>query len=204
MKRVHGFVAVALALTTFALPSRAETGVSLQADDAGREAATTACADHNAYGPVEKAEAVSDGVGDWLVWVQDRDGDLWICNASSAGAVYANALLQGDLLNGVGGDFVVGTAPARDGADPADQAAKLCAAVGDVIEDMDIVATVADGMGDFLVWLKNADDALWMCNASGDSKLYALEKVGAPLGSEASEGDSETIGTVETPGSLRI
>ena len=53
----------------------------------------------------------------------------------------------------------------------------LIMAIGAYIEDMTIVATVEDGMGDYLVWLKNANEELWLCNASGDAKLYSFEPV---------------------------
>ena len=32
-----------------------------------------------------------------------------------------------------------------------------------------------------MTWLKNADDQLWVCNASGDAKLYDFETVDLPL-----------------------
>ena len=34
-------------------------------------------------------------------------------------------------------------------------------AVAEQVEDMEIVATVEDGMGDYLVWLQNDDEGLW-------------------------------------------
>jgi hypothetical protein len=56
------------------------------------------------------------------------------------------------------------------------------------MEDLEIVATVDDALGDYLVWLQNGDDAYWMCNASADAKLYSFEPVQYPLdGSEASD-----------------
>jgi hypothetical protein len=36
-------------------------------------------------------------------------------------------------------------------------------------------------MGDYLVWLKNAEEELWVCNASGDAKLYSFEPVDMPV-----------------------
>jgi hypothetical protein len=49
------------------------------------------------------------------------------------------------------------------------------------MEDLEIVATVDDAMGDYLVWLKNGEDSYWMCNASSDAKLYTFEAVQYPL-----------------------
>ena len=53
---------------------------------AGREEAAEACQAINEYGPAEMVETVEDGLGDWLVWVKDKDGDLWMCNANADGA----------------------------------------------------------------------------------------------------------------------
>jgi hypothetical protein len=36
-------------------------------------------------------------------------------------------------------------------------------------------------MGDYLVWLKNAEEELWVCNASADAKLYSFEPVDMPV-----------------------
>jgi hypothetical protein len=36
-------------------------------------------------------------------------------------------------------------------------------------------------MGDYLVWLKNANEELWVCNASADAKLYGFEPVDMPV-----------------------
>ena len=58
--------------------------------------------DRNEYKPAKLSEAVEDGLGDWIVWVEDTDGDLWLCNANATGDVYANVFLEGDLLGGEG------------------------------------------------------------------------------------------------------
>jgi len=155
--------------------------------DPGMAKAVSACTALNGYAPVETAATVPDGMGDWLVWLKDKDGDVWLCNASSAGAVFANTMMQGDLLAGDGGTLV-NVQPASSSTNarplrqnPADTAAALCAAVGSYIEDMQIVATVEDGLGDYLVWLQNGDEAYWLCNASADTKLYDFEPVDTPL-----------------------
>ena len=116
----------------------------------------------------------------------DKDDDLWLCNANEEGAVYANVLLEGDLLAGEGGELVVDQSGRIAG--PAERAERLCAAVGSYMEDLEIVATVDDAMGDYLVWLKNSNDAYWMCNASADAKLYTFEAVQYPV-DEAIEAD---------------
>src|SRR5690606_10462516 len=117
--------------------------------------------DLNSYKPAKLVDAVEDGLTDWIVWVEDRDGDLWLCNANEEGAVYANVYIEGDLLGGKG----FSNYESSDGAGPASRAEQLCAAVGALIDDLTIVATVDDALGDYLVWLQNADGAYWMCNA---------------------------------------
>ncbi len=173
--------AIGLALVLAAPASAGQINVN-----AGPKAtATNACTSFNEYGPTEVVDVVEDGLGDWLVWVKDKDGDLWMCNANEEGAVYANVLMEGDLLDGEGVDLISNrqTGERRSGGShgPAATAEAVCAAVGNVIEDMEIVATVSDGLGDYLVWLQNADEELWMCNASGDAQLYTFDPVDMPL-----------------------
>jgi len=103
-----------------------------------------------------------------------------MCNASSEGAVYANVFIQGDLLGGAGSELV-GYQTANNNSNASAPAENLCWVVGNAIEDMRVVATVNDGLGDFLVWLANDNDELWMCNASSDARLYSLEPVDFPL-----------------------
>ena len=150
---------------------------------AGAKAAISACLDVNEYLPAEAIEVVQDGLGDWLVWIEDRDTDLWMCNASEDGAVYANVMLEGDLLEGNGFDLInyseTGGRGLRLG--PAATAEFLCSAIGNTIENMEIVETVDDGLGDYLVWLENDAEDLWVCNASADAKLYVFEPVDYPL-----------------------
>jgi hypothetical protein len=162
--------------------------------ETGAATAVAACQTFNTAGPVELVGAVEDGLGDFVVWSKDANGDLWLCNANSEGAVFVNTKIVGDLISGDGAALIGFQAASNSGrnlipqANPADVATALCAAVGGYIEDMQVVATVEDGLGDYLVWLKNADEALWMCNASADAKLYDFEPVDLPLnGVEAAE-----------------
>jgi hypothetical protein len=60
-------------------------------------------------------------------------------------------------------------------------AASVCAAVGNYIEPVEIVVTVEDGLGDYVTWLKNANEELWLCNSSGDAKVYDFEAIDLPL-----------------------
>jgi hypothetical protein len=149
----------------------------------GRQAASEACLSFNQYGPGQVVQAAGDGLGDWIVWVRDKDNDLWLCNASSDGNVFANALVRGDLLNGRGGQAVALTpvTNARSIAAGAETAARLCAAAGRKVEATKVVATVEDGTGDYIVWLAASDQSYWLCNASADAKLYVFERVLSPL-----------------------
>ena len=167
----------AVALWTLAAAPAAEASEDWQPK--GHDSAVAACIAFNGYKPAELVEAVEDGLGDWIVWVRDKDQDLWLCNANENGDVYANVLLNGDMLSGEGTELV--TAEGDGHAGPAEKAERLCAAVGSYMEDLEIVATVDDAMGDYLVWLKNGEDSYWMCNASADAKLYTFEAVQYPI-----------------------
>jgi hypothetical protein len=149
----------------------------------GIEKATEACQALNTYGPVEVIKTTDDGLGDFLIWVKDKDGDLWMCNANGAGAVFTNVMMQGDLLKGDGAQLVglQTIANTTGGAAPADVAAAVCAAVANYIEPVEVVVTVEDGLGDYVTWLKNADEQLWLCNSSGDAKIYDFEAIDLPL-----------------------
>ena len=150
----------------------------------GLDKAVNACTDMNDYAPTELVESVEDGLGDRLIWLKDKDGDLWMCNASDQGAVYANVLMEGDLLDGHGAELVGEQSGARSRNvrfNPAETAEAVCSVVGNHIDDVEIIATVEDGLGDYLVWLQNANEELWVCNASAEAKLYSFEPVDMPL-----------------------
>jgi hypothetical protein len=71
--------------------------VAIEFTPDGVEKATAACQAINAYGPVEVIQTADDGLGDFLIWLKDKDGDLWMCDANGAGAVFTNVMMQGDL-----------------------------------------------------------------------------------------------------------
>ena len=181
----------AVALWTLAAPP---ASASEDWQPAGRDTAIAACIDFNGYKPAKLDAAAEDGLGDWIVWVKDKDDDLWLCNANGEGEVYANVLLNGDMLGGDGASMFTDDV---SHAGPATKAEKLCAAVGSYMEDLEIVATVDDGLGDYLVWLKNGSDAYWMCNASADAKLYSFEAVEYPLDQAAGSGEETCCATSE-------
>jgi hypothetical protein len=182
----------AVALWTLAAAPAAEASEGWQPK--GHDSAVAACINLNGYKPAELVEAVEDGLGDWFVWVKDKDEDLWLCNANENGEVYANVLLNGDLLSGDGAAVITEDV---SHAGPATKAEKLCAAVGGYMEDLEIVATVDDALGDYVVWLKNGDDSYWMCNASADSKRYSFEAVEYPLDQAAGTDDETCCATSE-------
>lgn len=148
-----------------------------------REVAVNACLERNEFGPATAVEAVADGFGDWLVWVADRDDDLWGCNADSEGRVYMNVVIVGDLLEGGGSEFLrpqASPASASDAAAGEDAARDLCVGVAALTQAVSVVTSVPDGMGDSLVWLRLADGQLWMCDASADGRLFVFQPVGSP------------------------
>jgi hypothetical protein len=177
-------------------PAAAES----EAEANARRTAVNACLQGNEFGPARLIQAVGDGFGDWLVWVKDREGDLWSCNADRDGHVYLNVVLAGDLLEGRGAEFLRSEpAPAAANAPAHHEGASrdLCVAVAGLTQAVTVLTTVPDGMGDNLVWLRLADGQLWMCNASADGKLFVFEPVGGPTH------NLEDAGTLaaEAPGS---
>jgi hypothetical protein len=202
--KVLAATAVALAI---AQPASAGQSGGFGESAVGRDTAIQACLDYNEYAPAQLVEAVDDGLGDFLVWVEDVDGDLWMCNANAEGYIYANIMMIGDLLEGEGPQMIGFTPTSTSGtrerpsfgggdgggqsggvsADPASQAEALCLAVGATVENVYLVATVEDGLGDYLVWLENDNGELWMCNASGELELYAFEPVDYPINDAVSE-----------------
>lgn len=157
-----------------------------RSDARNQEAAAAACMDFNQYAPVTVVEMVDDGLGDTLVWLEDRDGDLWMCNADADGNVYFNVFMEGDLLEGEGLELVgwqEASFPGSDQADPGLAAERLCLAVLEEFleETSTSTTTVSDGLGDYLVWLSTDEGSLWACNASADNVLYAFEEIVGPI-----------------------
>ena len=181
MTKIAVFAAAALLVGAFA--SSPSVATEPTTNPAGRQVAAEACLAFSEYGPAQVAQAAEDGLGDWLVWVRDKDNDLWLCNASSEGNVYANTLLRGDLLAGRGPQVValqpVAHTPPRLAA--AETAERLCAAAGRKVDATKVVTTVEDGTGDYVVWLAASDQSYWICNASADAKLYVFDHVLSPL-----------------------
>jgi hypothetical protein len=156
-----------------------------------QDAALGVCASVNQYAPVQPVKITEDGLGDWIVWLRDKDNDLWICNASAEGNVYANTLIKGDRLAGRGEEAIalMPVAFTPSALPEADKANRVCAAAGRKVDATRIVTTVEDGLGDYIVWLEGSDHTYWLCNASADAKLFVFENIRSPInGSAASAG----------------
>ena len=127
---------------------------------------------------MQAVKAVDDGLGDWIVWLRDKDNDLWMCNASAEGNVYANTLIKGDRLAGRGEEAIalMPVAYTPSALPAAEKAERVCAAAGRKVDATRLVTTVEDGVGDYIVWLQGSDHSYWLCNASADAKLYVFER----------------------------
>ncbi len=154
------------------------------------------CSDFNEYGPVELIGVNDDGMGDYMVWLEDVDGYLWGCNVSEDGDIYANVPMGLDLLEGEGAGLINVSA----GRNPARVVENFCAEIAE--NDVEVVASVEDGFGDYLVWLDNGDQTFTMCNASLAGELYAFETVDMPLNAPVEvveEDESVSIGRPTRP-----
>ncbi len=151
----------------------------------GQQTAAAACLSFNEYRPGQVTQVAGDGLGDWIVWVRDKDNDLWLCNASSQGNVFANSLIRGDMLHGKGEQMfaLMSVAHTLSGNPGQENAERLCTMGGHRVGATQIVATVEDGTGDYVVWLKGSDQSYWLCNASAKAELYVFEHVASALNS---------------------
>jgi hypothetical protein len=149
----------------------------------GEQAATAVWAADNEFGPARAERSVQDGLGDWIVWVRDKDNDLWLCNASAEGNVYANTLIRGDRLEGRGEEAIalMPVALTSHALPEADKAERICAVAGRKVGAANIITTVEDGLGDYVVWLKGDGETSWLCNASAKAQLYVFEPIRAPI-----------------------
>ena len=182
-------IAAAAFVTAGALSSAPSIAAELHAGISGRDAAASECLSFNKYGPAELVATAEDGLGDWIVWVRDKDEDLWMCNASADGNVYVNKLIRGDLLHGAGERVIALQPVAQTASDASDKAEQVCAAAGRKVDATRILANVFDGVGDRIVWLQGNDHSYWVCNASDEAKLYVFERVRAPINAGAAGPD---------------
>jgi hypothetical protein len=170
-----------LAVAALALdPANAETEVTTH------DAAIKACSTVNPLQPVKVLGAVDDGsgIGFSLVWLHDKQGNLWMCDADAKDAVYAYTLVSNDLLDGAGPEMI-GLHLTSDGSSdeqPQAVAEKVCAAYLD--GGGKVVASRPDGLDTdpgYIVFVKNTGGKLYLCNATGDAMVWAFDPIGDPL-----------------------
>lgn len=147
----------------------------------GHDAAFEACSAINPIRPVTLVNAVDDGsgIGFSLVWLNDKDGNLWMCDADANGNVYAYTILAGDLLEGEGPELIGLQDVAFDEEDPQAIAEQVCAAYPE--GGGMVAAVVADGLGfdpGFIVFVADSAGAYHLCNATGVAAVWAFEPVG--------------------------
>jgi len=150
------------------------------------EAAIKACSTVNPSQPVKVVNAVDDGsgIGFSLVWLNDKDGNLWLCDADADGNVYVYSILTGDLLAGAGGELI-GLQLASDGTyegEPQKIAEKVCAAY--LTDGGKVLASSPDGFESdpgFAIFVEDTKGGHFLCNATGDAMIWAFEPIGEPL-----------------------
>jgi hypothetical protein len=133
---------------------------------------------------------VPDETGDWIVWVADRGDDLWLCDANAAGDIYVWVAVYGDLLEGEGANYLAVT-PVNGPADSeAARVQTLCEAVLPPVVGATALATFADGLNDYFIWLGTPSQHYYLCNADGEGALYAFIEVGDPIYRPSAPGPS--------------
>ncbi|MGH6736623.1 MAG: hypothetical protein ACRECX_11170 [Methyloceanibacter sp.] len=177
----------ALSLAVLALaPVNAKTG------EITHEAAIEACSAINPIQPVEAIGAVEDGsgIGFSLVWLNDAEGNLWMCDADDTGAVYSYTLVKDDLLDGSGAELI-GLQLTSDGEfedNPQTVAEEVCVAY--LTDGGFVLTSASDGLTDdpgYVVFVENDAGDLFLCNATGDAMVWAFEPIGEPLSFEDGE-----------------
>ena len=154
--------------------------------ETGHEAAIKACSTVNPSQPVKVVNAVDDGsgIGFSLVWLNDKDNNLWMCDADADGNVYVYSILTGDLLEGAGGELI-GLQLASDGTydgEPQQIAEKVCAAY--LTDGGKVLASTPDGFEadpGFVIFVQDNAGNFHLCNATGDAMIWAFEPIGEPL-----------------------
>ncbi|MEO1200484.1 MAG: hypothetical protein AAFX39_14850 [Pseudomonadota bacterium] len=146
-------------------------------DDA--DIAVSTCWAATGFASIDIEGVVHDGVGGFVVWISDTDETLYLCNADATGTVYAFDPVSHDMFNGKGQDALgeagfteISTAVSET---PQAVANTICTLPFD--ETIEIVASVPDGLGDYLIWMVDGDETYWMCNASGEAQVYTLTPI---------------------------
>jgi sugar lactone lactonase YvrE len=127
---------------------------------------------------------VAVALGFSLVWLNDKDGNLWMCDADDGGKVYSYAMVTSDLLDGDGPDMI-GLQLASDGTYdgmPQDIAEKVCAAY--LTDGGKVLASASDGLETdpgFIVFVGDKAGKYYFCNATADAAVWAFAPIGDPL-----------------------
>jgi hypothetical protein len=162
------------------------TSASAEPAQTGHEAAIKACSVVNPSQPVTVVNAVDDGsgVGFSLVWLNDKEGKLWMCDADADGNVYSYSLVQKDLLAGTGPELI-GLQLTADGGyegEPQQIAEKVC--IAHLAGGGKVLASNPDGLESdpgFAIFVADKDGNHHLCNATGDAMIWAFEPIGGPL-----------------------
>lgn len=173
------------AVGALSLGALALAPASAKTDDVTHDAAIEACSTVNPFQPVQAIGAVPDGsgIGFSLVWLEDSKDQLWMCDADSEGFVYSYTLMTDDLLEGAGPELI-GLQPAANGEfddHPQTVAEKVCVAY---IDDGTVLSSGPDGLETdpgYVVFVADKNEALYLCNATGDAMVWAFEPIGDPL-----------------------
>ncbi|HUU65998.1 MAG TPA: hypothetical protein VMW57_01790 [Methyloceanibacter sp.] len=174
----------ALSVTAIALvPAAAKIGESSHAK------AIEACSTVNPAQPVKTLGVVDDGsgIGFSLVWLNDAEDRLWMCDADAEGFVYSYSLVYDDLLAGTGPELI-GLKPASSGGSddqPQTFAETICVAY--LTDGGTVLSSRADGLNDdpgYAVFVEDQAGGLYLCNATGDAMVWAFEPIGDPLSFE--------------------
>lgn len=144
-----------------------------------RGGAVEACIAYNDGGRAQVIDVVDDGLGDYLVWIEDGKGGLWACNASGYGDVFANVRIDGDLLDGKGLGMIHLVAD-RGWQGPALVAENVCMAMSKDTP-LETVALVGDARGGYIIWLQTRDENLFLCNANARGEVLVFAPVESPL-----------------------
>jgi hypothetical protein len=154
--------------------------------ETGHETAVKACSTVNPLQPVTLLNAVDDGsgIGFSLVWLNDKDGNLWMCDADAHGNVYAYSIVTKDLLGGTGPEMIGLQQTANGGfeGEPQKIAEKICAAY--LADGGNALLTTPDGLDadpGFVVFVEDVNGAYHLCNATGDATIWAFEPIGDPI-----------------------
>jgi hypothetical protein len=180
MKFAYYCIAAILAALAF--------GGSAGAKPEAHAAAIKACTAADGLQSATFVAAVEDGRGGSLVWLNDAEAALWLCNANQEGKVFALAQMTGDLLEGAGA-YLVDSDEEGDGdaevpdKNPLTIAELACHAYLD--NEGKVIGSGSDGLsGDwvpgFFVFIEN-DKGLFLCDATADAQVWAVAEIGDPL-----------------------